>query len=169
MPRARSARLCARELFGQGGRLRRIAVVAALWFGAGLSPAAPGTAGSLAAVPLVMLVHALGRIGEAVCAPLLIALAVWSAGIYQAACGRTDPGEVVIDEVAGFYLTLFWIPLSWQSLLLGFILFRLADILKPFPCRRMEALPGGMGIVLDDLAAGLYAHIGLRVLLRLAG
>ncbi len=167
MRQSRSARVCAKDVFRQGRLVHRGAVIAAIWFGAGLSPVAPGTAGSLAAIPLLAAVHALGRTGEALCAPFLIALAIWSAGIYQAACERPDPAEVVIDEVAGFFVTLFWIPLSWQSLLLGFLLFRLADILKPFPCRRLEALPGGTGIVLDDLVAGLYAQVGVRLLLGL--
>ena len=73
-----------------------------------------------------------------------------------------DPGEVVSDEVAGFMVTLYLLPFSWPFLAGGFVLFRLLDILKPFPIRRLERLPGGAGVVLDDVAAGILANLILR-------
>ena len=80
--------------------------------------------------------------------------------------GQRDPSHVVIDEMAGQMLTVIAAPLHWKTLLTGFILFRCFDMLKPFPVRRFERLPGGAGIVLDDLAAGVYAWIALHLILR---
>ena len=77
----------------------------------------------------------------------------------------SDPSEVVIDEVAGFLLTMFLLPLSWLTLGLGFILFRVFDILKPYPIKQAEKLRGGLGIVMDDLVAGIYAHLCVRLIL----
>jgi phosphatidylglycerophosphatase A len=81
-------------------------------------------------------------------------------------CGKKDPPHVVIDEVAGQLLTFAGAPLTWQTLLAGFILFRAFDVLKPPPVRHLESLPGGAGIVLDDLGAGVYALAILQILLR---
>ena len=80
--------------------------------------------------------------------------------------GIKDPGFVVIDEVAGQMIALIGVPLDWKYLLAGFILFRSFDIVKPFPLRRLESLPGGVGIMLDDVGAGLYALVLLRVWLH---
>ena len=96
---------------------------------------------------------------------VVVVIAIWTAGRSQDLLGRNDPSEVVIDEVAGFLLTLFLLPCSWLSLGSGFVLFRLFDILKPYPVRQSESLRGGFGIVMDDLLAGLYAHLGVRILL----
>jgi phosphatidylglycerophosphatase A len=82
------------------------------------------------------------------------------------ATGLKDPQFVVIDEVAGQLITLIAIPVSWKSLLLGFILFRLFDIVKPPPVRQLERLPEGIGIVVDDVAAGLYALVIMQVALH---
>jgi len=78
--------------------------------------------------------------------------------------GQDDPKEVVIDEVAGFLLTIYLLPLSWLSIALGFIMFRFFDILKPFPIRRLERIGGGTGIVIDDLVAGVYASLSINIL-----
>ena len=83
--------------------------------------------------------------------------------------GRNDPSEVVIDEVAGFFAATFFLPPSLLVMALGFVLFRFFDILKPYPIRRLEALKGGWGIVMDDLLAGLYANLGLRIILFFMG
>jgi phosphatidylglycerophosphatase A len=97
---------------------------------------------------------------------VIIILAIWSSGRCEDILGRPDPGEIVIDEVAGFLLTVIFFPLTWITLTAGFFLFRFFDILKPPPIRQIEKkLPGGFGVVLDDLAAGIYAHLCLRFLL----
>jgi phosphatidylglycerophosphatase A len=105
--------------------------------------------------------------------PVLIALAVFITliGIPAAtqvarASGKKDPGFVVIDEVAGQLISLIAVPLAWKSFLAGFILFRVFDILKPPPVRQMERLAEGTGIVLDDVAAGIYALVVMQLLLR---
>jgi len=137
----------------------------ATFFGSGLCPAAPGTAGSVAALVVAwLLVRWLGIPGWpfAVLAAALIAPAIWAAGALANRIGRQDPGLVVIDEVLGQWITLApvadWHAADW---LLALALFRLFDIWKPFPVRRLEALPGGAGIVADDLMAGVYAALVL--------
>jgi phosphatidylglycerophosphatase A len=96
---------------------------------------------------------------------IMIMVAIWASQLVHRLLQRQDPSEVVIDEVAGFLLTMLWIPLSWGTLLAGFLLFRLFDIWKPWPAGPAEKLHGGLGIVLDDLVAGLYANLGLRIIL----
>ena len=145
----------------------------ATFFGAGLGKPGPGTWGSVAAVllwaayarwahpsPHMLLVALL--IGIA----FTLVLGIPAATITAREAGREDPGFVVIDEVAGQWITLLASPFDWRYALLALVLFRLFDITKPFPIRRLENLPGGWGIVLDDVAAGLYA-LGIASLFRL--
>jgi phosphatidylglycerophosphatase A len=145
----------------------------ATFFGAGLGKPGPGTYGSVAA----MLLWALAGIGFRTNLQTLqilllagivfsIALGVPAATIAARESGRHDPGFVVIDEVAGQWITLLFCPADWRHGLIALILFRLFDITKPFPIRRLERLPAGWGIVFDDVAAGLYA-LGVASLLRL--
>ena len=148
---------------------------AAVWIatcgGVGYFPVAPGTAGSVVGL---VLVAALGRLpvetpwlsvllgGAAVG---VFILGVWAASQAESFFGRTDPGQVVIDEVAGQVITFLASPAaSWKWLLAGFIMFRVFDILKPFPAGRAERLPGGWGIMLDDVVAGGYGLVALLVL-----
>jgi phosphatidylglycerophosphatase A len=145
----------------------------ATFFGAGLGKPGPGTWGSVAAVLLwagaaialhlpaqTLLILLLAGI------LLSTALGIPAATIAARESGRHDPGFVVIDEVAGQGITLLWSPADWRHGLIALVLFRLFDITKPFPVRRLESLPGGWGIVCDDLGAGLYA-LGVASLLRL--
>ena len=132
----------------------------------GYSPVVPGTAGSLAAlIPCGML----SLLPFPVSAMLLIAfivLSIWVAELAENIVGQKDPGCIVIDEFAGMMITLLGISFTWQSALAGFIIFRVMDILKPFPIRYLEqTIPGGAGIVVDDVAAGVAAHLLLRLLL----
>lgn len=150
------------KAFRQGNAVTRAALLLASWFGVGLLPRAPGTFGTLAALPAVLLVRAAGTLGGLVLILAFLALSVWAAGIAERVLGRTDPGEVVADEVAGFMVTLYLLPLSWPYLAGGFLLFRLLDIAKPFPIRRIERIQGGAGVILDDVAAGLIANLILR-------
>jgi phosphatidylglycerophosphatase A len=131
----------------------------------GFFPFAPGTAGSLAALVL----YAPLRPYAAHPAYLGVVAAVLAAGIWAAtqaerALERKDPGPVVIDEVLGMLITLAWLPLSWIGVAVGFLLFRVFDIVKPFPARRLERLHGGAGIMLDDAVAGVYAQAALQLL-----
>lgn len=137
----------------------------------GYFPFAPGTAGSLVGVALVA---ALGRLhlrpGWLVVALMAVACClippgVWAAGKAEKFFGRVDPGPVVIDEVLGQIVTFLGKPqASWQWLLAGFVLFRFFDVVKPFPARRSERLPGGWGIMLDDVIAGVYGLAALKLL-----
>lgn len=156
-----------RRIFGKAGSCGKTALVLSMWFGAGLVPKAPGTFGTLAGLPLVVLTRCLGPLYQAVFLFVFICLAIWASGRSHRLLGREDPSEVVIDEVAGYLLALFFLPLSWLTVSLGFLLFRIMDIWKPFPIKRIEAIKGGPGIVLDDLAAGLYANLIMRGMLLL--
>src|SRR5690606_4619174 len=134
----------------------------ALGLGAGLSPVAPGTAGSAVAVVLWLAfvqppVPGLpARIAVVVLAALLC---TWSAHWAAQRLQRKDPGCIVSDELAGQWLALLAAPDTWPGWLAAFGLFRLFDIAKPWPVRRLERLPGGIGIVADDLAAGAWAAL----------
>jgi phosphatidylglycerophosphatase A len=134
----------------------------------GYFPIAPGTVGSLVGVALVVGLGRLPLHGAASIAVLaaaslaLFAAGVWAAGEAEKFFGRTDPGQVVIDEVVGQMLTFLLIPhATWKWLLGGFLLFRAFDIVKPFPARQAERIPRGWGIMVDDVIAGVY---GLAVL-----
>lgn len=137
---------------------------------AGFFPIAPGTAGSAVGLALWWGLRAAGAsmaVELAVVALLLVVGAV-AATRAEAALGTTDPGPVVIDEVMGMGVTLIAAPLTWGTAILGFLLFRLFDIVKPPPARQLEKAHGGWGIMLDDLAAGLYAWAALRLAMWLA-
>jgi phosphatidylglycerophosphatase A len=143
--------------------VRKLAVLLATFFGAGYSPVAPGTAGSLAAIAIAVLVH-LPPWQYAVLAALLFLPAVWAADVTARAVGKKDPGLVVVDEVIGQWIALAGArTLGWETYLAAFVLFRLFDIWKPPPVRQLEALPGGWGINADDVMAGVYAALVLWV------
>jgi phosphatidylglycerophosphatase A len=147
----------------------RIAWVVATWFGCGSVPKAPGTMGTIGAVPLYLLVARGGRTGVAVAALAITAIGVWAATEVARDLGKKDPQVVVVDEVAGMLVTMLPMArVSWRAILIGFLLFRLFDITKPWPVRRFEALPAGWGIVMDDVVAGV---LGASVMagLRAAG
>ncbi len=135
----------------------------ATWFGAGLLPKAPGTWGSLAALPFAWAIAAAGGpVALLVAAAVALAAGIWAAGILERAAQAKDPGHVVIDEVAGQWLTL--VPVAPDPLLyaIGFVLFRIADIFKPWPANWCDRkLAGGLGVMLDDIVAGAYAAVAL--------
>jgi phosphatidylglycerophosphatase A len=147
------------------------AMLVATFFGAGRLKPGPGTWGSLSTVILWALVSSQITPAQRTWATILAAVAVTLIGIPAAtlaarASGLKDPQFVVIDEVAGQLVTLIAVPLAWKTFLAGLILFRVFDILKPFPIRRLEQLPEGTGIVVDDLGAGLYALAVMHLLLH---
>ena len=130
--------------------------------GLGRAPLVPGTVASLVTVCAVGLVHRhipYGRVGLACILVLLVPLSIVTSGHVARREGSQDPSTIVIDEVVGQIFSLLWLPISLTSLIVGFIAFRVFDILKPFPIRRSEGLPGGFGIVCDDLIAGVYAGL----------
>lgn len=154
---------------GNAARPGRLALAVATCFGVGRAPIAPGTAGS---VPGVLLAYGLASAAGpwAVAAGLVAVAAVgtWAADVASRVLGHSDPRPVVVDEVAGQMLTLLFLPPTWQVLVLGFLLFRVFDILKPFPVGALERLPGGAGIMADDLAAGIYGNLLLQAAVHFA-
>jgi phosphatidylglycerophosphatase A len=138
------------------------AVLFGTWFGAGLLPLAPGTWGSLAALPCAWVVDLLfGSIGLALATIAIAALGVWASARMIEIAGRKDPGRAVIDEVAGMFLTLLPLPRAWWAYAIGFVLFRVADVVKPFPAGWCDTrLSGGVGVMADDLAAALWSMLG---------
>jgi phosphatidylglycerophosphatase A len=143
----------------------------ATFFGTGRMHPGPGSWGSAATLVLWWLASRWIAPSQQSYAAILLALFVVAVGIPAAtrvahASGIKDPQFVVIDEVAGQLITLIAVPISWKTLLAGFILFRGFDIVKPPPVRQLEQLPSGTGIVLDDVAAGLYALIVMQLLLH---
>jgi phosphatidylglycerophosphatase A len=144
------------------------------FFGAGLLKPGPGTYGSVAAVALwFAAAHAFHptpltlAIGTALAAIATTLIGIPASTIVARESGREDPGHVVIDEVAGQLIALIAIPADWKHALLSLLLFRLFDIFKPWPIRKLEALPAGTGIMLDDVAAGLFALLCAQVALRI--
>jgi phosphatidylglycerophosphatase A len=145
-----------------------VAWTLATWFGCGRVPKAPGTAGTVGAIPLYLLLARTGRPGVGIAAMVATFVGVWAASVVARELASKDPQVVVIDEVAGFLVTMVPVRVvSWQAVLSGFVLFRALDSLKPWPIRSAEKLPGGWGIVLDDVVAGVFgaaAMIGLQAL-----
>ncbi len=142
----------------------------------GYSPVAPGTAGSLVCAVLAWLVlpEITFRSGALMVATGLlslggfVAVAVWAADAADRAYGR-DASRIVIDEFAGFIISIAFLPKTLLVYVAAFLLFRVLDVLKPFPARRAESLPGGVGVVMDDVVAGLYTNILLQVMLLVKG
>jgi len=155
-----------------GGRaLRRIGekcvVMLATGCYAGYIPIASGTFGTLIAIPLCYLVSRLDPLQAILLLGLFTGFAVWMSGEAEELFNSKDSSLIVIDEMAGFLVTLFLIPWSVKSVVIGFFLFRLLDIAKPFPIRRIERkVRGGWGVVGDDLLAGIYANVILRVIMK---
>jgi phosphatidylglycerophosphatase A len=143
---------------------QRLAHVLAIWFGCGRSPIAPGTVGTIGALPLWLAVRGGGPASVLVTAVIVTFIGVWSAGVVARTTGVKDPQFVVIDEVAGVLLTLAAAPQTPRGAIAAVVLFRLFDMTKPFPARRAEKLPGGWGIVFDDVIAGVQAAIVVRIL-----
>ena len=134
---------------------------------AGYIPIASGTFGTLVGIPLCYFLSRLGLLEGMLFIVVFAGSAVWISGEAESVFKKKDSGLIVIDEMAGFLVTLFLIPWTAKSVVSGFFLFRLMDIAKPFPIRRLEAkLPGGWGVVGDDVLAGIYANVALRVIMR---
>jgi phosphatidylglycerophosphatase A len=146
---------------------RVLPLTLATWFGTGHFPWGPGTAGSLTALLIAIALHAwfgAGRLTFAVLILILLYPAIWASTHTARILDTEDPGLIVIDEVLGQWLTLLGATtLNWKTFLAAFLLFRLFDIWKPWPIRRFENLPAGLGIVADDLAAGACAAIVLLI------
>jgi len=139
-----------------------IALALATSLGVGYVPVAPGTFGSAAGLLLWWLLPASPAIQGGVIVALFV-VGSWSGTVAERHFGTTDPGQVVIDEVMGMLITLFLIPVGWRGAAAGFLLFRICDVIKPFPANKLERLPGGIGVMADDAMAAVYANLALRV------
>lgn len=147
----------------QGMALAHPAALVATWFGAGLLPFAPGTWGTLAALPFAWIVQTwFGALGLAVATVLITLAGIWASGVMIRHLGREDPGLVCVDEVAGVFLTLIFAPRTWWAYALAFVLFRAVDIVKPFPAGWCDKhLHGGLGAMLDDVTAAIWSAAAL--------
>jgi len=134
--------------------------------GSGYCPFAPGTAGTIVGIPVYLVFSTFPWPVLLLSVTALSFLAVYVSGEAERMFGERDPSAVVIDEIAGLQVALFLVPPSLFSVAAGFVLFRFFDVVKPFPVRACERLPGGWGIVADDLAAGLYSVLILQALIR---
>ena len=147
--------------------IQQVATVLATWFGLGKIPKAPGTYGTLGAIPLVWVFSLAGPIPYMLATLFFTLFAIFVAHIYEMGSGQHDDQEVVIDEVAGFLVTMTWVPFQWPYVVAGFLLFRLFDIWKPFPISYVDQkVGGGIGCVGDDLLAGIVANVILQFALQ---
>jgi phosphatidylglycerophosphatase A len=147
--------------------MRRFIIVAATWFGTGFAPIASGTVGTVGAIPLYL---ALARLNLPLYALSTVALTVFACWVADRAgeiFGEHDSGKIVIDEVAGYLVTMLGVPPSWQAVLVGFFMFRLFDVTKPQPARWFDrSVHNGYGVVLDDVCAGVYSCIATHLIMR---
>ena len=131
----------------------------------GRFPIAPGTAGSVAGLFVYVLIRFVdGPALEAAMLIVTLVVGIWSANIAERLLGGKDPGPVVIDEVLGILITLAFLHVNVLGAFVGFLLFRVADVVKPYPAGRLENLPGGFGVMMDDLMAALYSQAAMRIL-----
>lgn len=145
----------------------RFVTMFATWGGTGFSPIASGTVGTLAAIPLYLLLARLSLPLYALTVVAFIFFASWVSGEAERLFNEKDSGKIVIDEVAGYLVTMFALPFSWPGVILGFFLFRFFDITKIPPARYFDRqVKNGYGVVLDDVVAGIYSCLALHFLTR---
>ena len=148
--------------------MNRFFLVLATGFGVGYSPVAPGTLGTLIAIPVYYFLSAIPSPIYEITLIGFFFLSVWISENAEIFFGKKDDQRIVIDEMMGFLITMLWVPKVTHFIVIGFFLFRLFDIFKPFPIRRLErGLKGGFGVVLDDVIAGVYANIILHLVGRI--
>ncbi|WP_372881359.1 phosphatidylglycerophosphatase A [Psychromonas sp.] len=154
----------------KGLNLSNPAHLAAVGFGSGLAKKAPGTFGTLAAVPIYYFMSFLSVPLYIAVLFASIAFGIWVCHVTSRDMGTHDHGAIVWDEFVGYWITMLMVPFSWQWALIGFVLFRIFDIVKPFPISWLDKkVHGGLGIMLDDIVAGLFAGMALQFLLYLYG
>ena len=148
--------------------MTRLAVFLATAAYTGYFPVAPGTVGSAVGLAVYAAVWWTGSpLVEVAVILLLFAAGVWAGTVAERYFGGIDPGPIVLDEVVGMLITLAFIPVGWPAALAGFFLFRVFDVIKPFPAGRLEKLHGGLGVMADDAMAAVYANVSLRLLMAL--
>lgn len=134
-------------------------------FGSGFCPILPGTAGTIVAIPICYLLSPLPWVPHTLIVGLTFFLSVFVSERAQRHWGKKDDRRIVIDEIMGFLVTMWGVPRIPKTVFLGFVFFRVFDILKPPPIRRLEKVEGGYGVVLDDVMAGVYANVLLQFML----
>ncbi|MBT3396740.1 MAG: phosphatidylglycerophosphatase A [Alphaproteobacteria bacterium] len=139
--------------------LRHPAAMIATWFGAGRLPIMPGTWGSVAALPFAWVIHSLwGSVGMLMAAGVVFIVGLWASKILADSMGQKDPGEIVVDEVVGMWITVALVTPNLSLYVIGFVLFRVFDIFKPWPAGWADRkVKGGPGVMLDDVLAALYS------------
>jgi phosphatidylglycerophosphatase A len=148
--------------------MNRFFLLLATGFGVGYSPVAPGTLGTLVAIPIYYFLSDIPSPLYEITLIGFIFLSIWISEKAEIFFVKKDDQRIVIDEIIGFLITMLWVPKTVPFIIIGFFLFRFFDILKPFPIRRLEkGLKGGYGVVLDDVAAGVYANIILHLIGRI--
>ena len=135
----------------------------------GRIPFAPGTAGTIVGLLPVVLLRDAVYCWYALATALVAGIGVWAAGEADAILGTKDSPTIVIDEIAGYLVAMFLVPFSWRAAAAGFALFRFFDILKPWPLKKLQDIPGGPGVMLDDIGAGIYTNIVLQAVLLVTG
>lgn len=143
--------------------LSSCATLLATGFGAGYSPIAPGTAGSVVGLALFWPLQSLPQAPQVAAAVAVFFLGVIASTHVARNLGVEDPGIVVVDEILGMWVSLAFLPFTPLTAAVGFLLFRVMDVVKPYPARQLEHLPRGWGIMADDFMAGLYSNLALRV------
>lgn len=144
---------------------RRAALALATGFGSGYSPVAPGTAGSAVGVLLFLPLVKAPLWAQVAAIVVVYFLGVAASSVAAEVAGRKDPGIAVVDEIVGQWISYLALPFTPATALAGFLLFRVMDVIKPWPARQSEALAGGWGIMTDDVFAGIYANLALRAVL----
>lgn len=142
---------------------------AAAGFGLGYAPLAPGTVGTLAGIPLYLLLRDLSPPAYGTVVLGLFFAGIWCCQVAERHFGRHDHPSIVWDEIVGYLIAMFHAPFGWEWIVTGFALFRLFDIWKPFPIRRLERLGGGFGVMADDALAGVYALVVMQAVAWLIG
>jgi phosphatidylglycerophosphatase A len=146
--------------------MRRLALFLSTFGYVGYAPFAPGTFGSAAGLLVFYVVRSSGFTHiETSTIVVLFAIGIWSGTVAESHFGSTDPGPVVLDEVVGMLITLFHLQVNWVGALVGFFVFRLLDVIKPFPSAQFEKLPGGLGVMADDGMAAVYGNLTMRGLM----
>lgn len=146
--------------------MKTLAVLFATVGGAGRFPFAPGTVGSAVGVVIYLFIQDLPMAGQLAIVAAITLVGIPASTVTARHFGREDPGQIVVDEVAGQLVTLLLTGVALPGVVLGFLLFRVLDIIKPWPARQFEALHGGAGVMADDVMAGLYGNVILQLVVR---
>lgn len=145
--------------------MQKFLIQLATLFGVGRFPKGPGTMGTLATIPVVILLNKLGPLYYMGVVLLLLPVGIAACEAYERAKGGHDHKEIVIDEVLGFLITMVWLPLTWQAILIGFAVFRVLDITKPLFIGYLDKkIQGGLGVMVDDVAAGIIASLIMQII-----